>query len=633
MGNRLRLSRHFSSLVLLGLALLSGIVFAQPPVTDGVRLIEDVESVYWDTPTPPPPHASWSTQSLPYNTREQSSITDPNAKNASYIWFRFNVDRKYSSDSFGLYFWRFNLAISVYFNGQEIGGSPSRENLTTMSWNHPLLISIQDANWRTDENEVMVRLTRSPWGGNFAPPLFGEMEDLTPLYNSRMFRQVEINEILFAFGLGLTLMSFILWAVRSRETVYLWFSGMCFFWSIIIAHMIVLLNPIPYANWLPIVHVAIDGAIFCMYCFIGRLIETVKRNQRERIFLCWALVAGISYFFIPAQYFFSIAYSFHLVGFASLAIIVFRVSKLAVRERNIPAIVVSLSLIVQISLFAHNYYLMFFTSTAEWEGNIFYAHFGIPLLFLVFIGTLLWRFQNALQLAEEMNKQLESKVEASRRVIEKSFAERRMLELNQAAEQERLNIYRELHDDVGSKLLSIVHADRNSNLGEMARSALESLRQAVSKANNPDQALLTFLQDIREEMELRLQGSGHNITWMQSIPNEECIVPSKIAFTLNRILKEVVSNIIRHAGADLVEVGIYIDAPQFEISVQDNGKGFDHHGPMGNGINNILSRAQEIGAVAEWHTEFCAGTRVHITLPFEVLVFASQAEYQSLQTE
>ena len=597
---------------------------AQAPLADSVAVLENLEAVHW-TQNIPPSDAPWEAASLPYNTREKSAIVNPDSQEFDYVWFRHTFAHPKDTASFALYFWRFNLAIDVYFNNDLIASSPRSEGRETMSWNHPMLVPVQAANWRTGSNEVLVRLTRSPWGGNLAPIVYGDLETLTALYESRMLRQVELNEILLALGIGLCLMSFVLWLVRPRETVYLWFSGMCLCWSVISLHFVVLRNAVPYAIWLPLVHVAIDFSIFFMYGFIGRLIKNVKKPFREKLFFAWCASTAVSYFFLPPQYFFSIAYSFHLVGIICLAIIVSRVAKLAYQEHNIPAIIVSLALFIQIALFTHNYYLMFFSSTAQWEGNMFYAHFGVPLLFLVFIGTLLWRFHGALSLIEDINKQLESKVEASRKVIEKNYFERRQLELQQVAEKERLNIYRELHDDVGSKLLSIVHADRDSKLADMARSALESLRHAVSKANNPDQEMHSFLNDIREETELRLSGSGHETQWSQTIPSDEIIVPSKVAFTINRILKEVVSNIIRHASATAVAINVRCDEQQLAIDIVDNGRGFDRHGPMGNGIHNILSRSAEIGANANWETKFDHGTTFSLSLPTQTLLKLSIA--------
>lgn len=578
-------------------------------------VIENMEFVYWDSIAPPPQQAPWQAMTLPFNTREDvatSAIPNPDSP---YIWFRFNLERPVQESRYSLYFWRYNLALNVFLNGIEIGGSSYRDGRDTMSWNHPLLIEIQQPSWQDGNNEVHLRLLRSAWGGNLASVLFGATTTMEQLWDDRMFRQVEINEVLLAFGLGLTLISFILWAVRRSDTIYLWFSGMCLCWSVVTAHMVIYHNPIPYDYWLPLVHVGIDGSIFCMYGFIGRLIEGVKKPRREQLFLGWTLMASITHFLVAPDYFWIAGYTFHLVGTLALAAIVLRVGKIALRERRSQAVIISIAMLIQISLFMHNIYLMFFAASERWEGSIFYAHFGIPLLFLVFVGTLLKRFTHALAVAENLNRELESKVEQSRQVIEKSFAERRVLEINQAAEQERMKIYRDLHDDVGSKLLSIIHADQGRKMGNMARSALESLRQAVSKANNPDQPLDTFLNDIREETELRLGGSGHEIIWNQSDEVPEVIIPSVVAFNLNRILKEIVSNIIRHARADSVLVTIKLETDEWEFTIADNGRGFDRHGPMGNGISNILSRATDIGATVHWHSEFDRGTTIRTVLP------------------
>lgn len=596
------------------LTLLATLLFVQSAQAEP-HVIEAVEFLYWNSTEPPPPEADWKPLTLPFNSREDRSPLTARDADSPYVWFRFPLQQPAQSGRHSLYFWRYNLALNVFFNGSEIGGSSYRENRVTMSWNHPLLLEIQGPSWRPGDNEVLVRLYRSAWGGNFAPLLFGETAELQQLWSERMFRQVEINEVLLAFGIGLTFVSFFLWGVRRNDTVYLWFSGMCLSWSVVTLHMVIYHNPIPYDYWLPLVHVAIDGAIFCMYGFIGRLIDGAKRPRREQLLLAWTALASLSHFLVEPEYFFMVAYSFHLIGTIALGAIVYRVARQAWRYRQRQAVIITGALAIQITLFVHNIYLMFFAPSERWEGSIFYAHFGIPLLFLIFVGSLLSRFTGALETAENLNRELEQKVELSRQVIEKSFAERRVLEIQKAAEQERLKIYRDLHDDVGSKLLSIMHADRGSKLGDMARSALESLRQAVSKANHPDQMLQSFIDDIREETELRLRGSGHDVEWTQSAEIPEVIIPSTVAFNLNRILKEIVSNIIRHAEAQRVVVQMKLAGDSIEFIIHDDGRGFDRQGPLGNGINNIISRAREIGASVSWHSEPGVGTTICTVVP------------------
>jgi len=603
----------------LWLFCLAPAVHAQSTPPEGVQVIDTVEVAYWDAATPPPPDTDWQTLTLPYNTRDNQTGNHAQGQDSAYVWFRFTLARPESAQRQSLYFWRFNMALAVFLNGAEIGSTSVREGRTTMSWNHPLLVEIQQPVWQPGNNEVLVRLSRGVWGGSFAPVLFGDAATLGDMQAQRMFRQVEINEILLAFGLGLGFVSFVLWLIRRHDTVYLWFSGMSLSWSMVTLHMVALHIPIPYQYWLALIHTAIDLSIFCMYGFIGRLVDGVLKPSRERLVLVWAILAAGTHFLVPSAYFWGTAYSMHLLGTAALALIVLRVAVIALRERRLQAIIVSTAILLQILLFSHNVYLMFFTSSARWEGNMFYAHFGIPMLFLIFVGTLLLRFTSALSMAETLNRDLESKVESSRQVIERSFAERRALEIRQAAEQERLKIYRDLHDDVGSRLLSIVHADRDSKLGQMARAALESLRQAVSRANTPDQSLTGFLSDIQEETELRLRGSGHEVSWQQAEQVPDLIIPSAIAFNLNRILKELVSNIIRHAAAEHVRVRVEFLPTQWNILIEDNGRGFERRAVQGNGLHNIESRAAEIGASVLWQGQLKRGTRCLVSLPFHLL--------------
>ncbi len=598
---------------------LVGLVHAQPPQQSQTQpepqSIVAVEFLYSSTAAIPDADADWRTMTLPFNTREDVNTRFDNNLQSRYIWFRFNLDRPAYDLRYSLYFWRFNLSLTVFFNGMEVGGSPVRSVRETVSWNRPLLVEIQPGNWAANDNQVTLRLHRSVWGGNLAPVLFGESNQIHELWSARMLRQVEINQTLLAFGLSLSLITCILWLVRRQDTVYLWLSGIGLSWSVVTTHMVIQFSPILYEYWLPLVHGAIDICIFCMYGFIGR-VANVKKRFRENLLLAWTLFAVAGHFLVSHENFFLLAYSFHLVGTFALLAIVVRVTFEALRKRQLEAIIITVAMLTQIGLFVHNMFLMFFAPVERWEGAMFYAHFGVPLLLVVFAFTLLIRFINALSMAETLNRELESKVEKSRRVIENSFAERRVLELNQAAEQERLKIYRDLHDDVGSKLLSIVHAGRENKLGDMARSALESLRQSVSRANNPDQLLSAFLQDIREETELRLQGSGHVVEWQQPGSITESVVPSVRAFNLNRIFKELVSNIIRHAGADKVSVLLHNEGNQWTFSIRDNGRGFDLDGAHGNGVNNINSRANEIDAGIDWQSD-SSGTLVTLRLAID----------------
>lgn len=131
-----------------------------------------------------------------------------------------------------------------------------------------------------------------------------------------------------------------------------------------------------------------------------------------------------------------------------------------------------------------------------------------------------------------------------------------------------------------------------------------------------DQALAELLEGMREETELRLRGSGHTVTWHQSVI-PDITVPSDVVFNLNRIMKELVSNIIRHAKASEVELTIVYQENQLMITVNDNGCGMPESNSVhdGNGLNNIFSRAREIHARVDISNNKQGGAHTQIVLP------------------
>ncbi|MDO8907589.1 MAG: 7TM diverse intracellular signaling domain-containing protein [Pseudohongiella sp.] len=587
----------------------------QQRVITGPVALETAQYAIWAADGLPDSSVGWQTVQLPFFSAAAGLMEPGQFPSQSSVWFRFVVDRPQNTGALSLLFWRYNLSMTVFFNGEEIAANNTREGRNTFGWNRPLIANMSSSQWLPGDNEVLVRLNISPMGGNLAPVLFGPRDQLEDIYASRMFRQVDLNRILLAFALSIGFFTFALWLMRRQDDVYLWFSAMCVAWAIGSSHTVVYYNPLPFELWIPIVHIAIDACIFCMYGFIGRL-AGARKPFRERLFLGWIVLTALINLNMPSKWFWQTAYLMHLVGVGVLGVIVIRVALIAVREKKTEATIITLAILGQIALFIFNAFQMFFSTGEAWDGTLVFAHFGLPVLLMIFAAVLLRRFTDALNTAETLNKDLEQKIDESRKIIERSFAERRVLEMNQAAEQERLKIYRDLHDDVGSRLLSIIHADAGNKLGDMARSALESLRQAVSKANTPDQPLSSLLADIREETELRLQGSGHEVEWRQQ-PLPEVTLPSEVAFNLNRIMKELVSNIIRHAMASIVRIDVSHSLHGMVLNIADNGRGFqtcNGDQSAGNGLGNIRSRAAEIDADIEFNSTGC-GTNTRIVMP------------------
>ncbi len=577
--------------------------------------IDRVEFLASNAELPPLDTADWQILDLPLGSRLGSE--DDSGRT---LWMRFEIAEPTDARLHALYFYRHNLSIDVFFNNELIGGDTYREGRQTMSWNHPRIIPIQPANWSAVSNIVHVRFQTSYFGGTFAPVLFGPANELQIQYEERLFRQVTINQWMQYAGFLALALSLTLWGVRRSDRTYLLFAGMAACWIVLATHMVIYYNPIIYRYWLPLVHLSTDMWGFLFFHFLTRLtnLPAPKAASGLNYWLAGSLAWNL---FAPIEYWWIGAYILHAIGNLFIFYVMARIVRKAFTQRDELAIAICLTICVQVSFFTHDFLLVLLASPEDWESAFYYSQFAFPLLMLVFAGALLQRFVSALSEAEKLNRELEDRVEASRQLIARSFEEKHELELKQAAARERIDIYRDLHDDVGSKLLSIVHAGKDDGTekktGELARTALESLRNAVSRANSPEQSLVQFLEELKEEAGLRLSGSGHEFRWSQLDSIPELQLSSTQVFNLNQIFRELVSNIIRHADASAVEIRLSstIDGLNFRIS--DNGKGMntEDHSRNGNGLGNIESRITELNGNVSWRSNNPSGLLVELSVP------------------
>ncbi|MCL6563364.1 MAG: ATP-binding protein, partial [Firmicutes bacterium] len=84
-------------------------------------------------------------------------------------------------------------------------------------------------------------------------------------------------------------------------------------------------------------------------------------------------------------------------------------------------------------------------------------------------------------------------------------------------------------------------------------------------------------------------------------------------------VREALTNVNRHAHATQVEVTWRRSGPSYQLTVEDNGVGFDPAVPPGPGhygLRNLRKRASELGGSVVIQSRPGQGTRVELTAPF-----------------
>lgn len=182
--------------------------------------------------------------------------------------------------------------------------------------------------------------------------------------------------------------------------------------------------------------------------------------------------------------------------------------------------------------------------------------------------------------------------------------------------EERLRIARDLHDDVGARLLSGLHRKELDQTHEAMRGAIGDLRAIVSGLSGHELPLDEVLADLRHETAERLAGAGMVLDWPPPDLDEPSDpVPYRVYKNLTSACREVISNAIRHAGAGKVAVTVAHTKDSLEMTISDDGVGLPREpGGRRSGLANLERRLGEIGGVVSF-PETARGVVVRLSVP------------------
>jgi len=190
--------------------------------------------------------------------------------------------------------------------------------------------------------------------------------------------------------------------------------------------------------------------------------------------------------------------------------------------------------------------------------------------------------------------------------------------------EESERIMRDLHDDVGARLLTLSHRCENVTNAETARSALQYLRETIRGLGRKGITvqLADALADWEEEAKDRLDAAGIALDWQQPDNIPAVRLNNRQHINLGRILREAISNAIRHGTPKTIKAAVSIDDEQLLLQLCDDGSSGDpERWVPGTGVNNMSTRATELGGKVRWHEAASSGksaTRgicVEITCP------------------
>ncbi|MBS0442334.1 MAG: ATP-binding protein [Proteobacteria bacterium] len=282
--------------------------------------------------------------------------------------------------------------------------------------------------------------------------------------------------------------------------------------------------------------------------------------------------------------------------------------------------------------------LLRISETDNWEAGIFIL-FGITTLILVIFSVWRWVLQPMARLNESLvtgnpapiQPLLRQRSELGRMagLVQSWFNNREELRLTL---EERARLGRDLHDGViqtlyasgmnlssarallrrdpaaADGLLAQCHAELNATIRDVRNFLvrLEPVASGQKSFGAAVQSLADFMQALRPaRFTLEIDDA---LATRLSVP---------LRAQLLQIMREAISNALRHGAADAITIRLQQRGDDCELSIRDNGRGFDPAAvpAAGHGLGNFAERARELSASLDIQSKPGHGTSITLIFP------------------
>lgn len=177
----------------------------------------------------------------------------------------------------------------------------------------------------------------------------------------------------------------------------------------------------------------------------------------------------------------------------------------------------------------------------------------------------------------------------------------------------RDDIAHDLHDDIGADLGSISLLSQVAGrqlatqpeqarhtlqtIGQTARRIVATMREIVWSLNSSQTSLESFSYRLSETAETLFEHQPTTLTLDLPVDDLAWVLPAEGRRDLFLLVKEMLYNVIRHAGATQVTVRMWVETDKLHLTVTDNGKGFAYQANKkfpGNGLASMQQRARAL---------------------------------------
>ncbi|AVQ79936.1 MULTISPECIES: sensor histidine kinase [unclassified Variovorax] len=571
------------------------------------------------------PSAGWKPVSLPYTALRELVPTASSGMRAVTDWYRIDLSgQPRTTQQRVLYLprWKTLGHIAVYGDGvllYQSHGSPVHNG-----YNHPLLLPLNATANTLSPKSVLIRVDRlRNSGSGFSTVWVGDEHALAWRYQSRQMLQVQLPFMGSAAFLAVGAFAFAVWLGKRRESLYLLFFAISAVAFLRMLHYYVGGSYLPISDeWFEWVTVAsLLWLIVLIHLFLQRLHQQPSA-WLTRLALGLTLACNVATLPHVSTSIVSLYLFTPLLNLAVLpvAVLIFAVNLRKALRAQLP----EGRLVAGWTVFA----VVFTSYDGLLQNNlvspesVYTSPYAVIGLFFVFSFIMFQRYTGAFAEVGRLNTELVLRLRAREAELEQSYQRLRVIENQQMLNAERRRLMQDMHDGLGSSLISAIRSVERGTMNEaeissVLKSCMEDLKLVIDSMESVDADLLLLLATLRFRLAPRIEGAGVALRWeVQPVPVLAWLDPNS-ALHILRIVQECVANVLRHTRASTICFSTETTDDGVCVVIEDNGEGFAVEEALrrhGRGLRNQQQRAQAIGARVSWESG-SAGTRFTLWLP------------------
>jgi len=591
------------------LLLLAGVAQGVPAQ---VLLMEHAEITEGTSPPPPGDERDWMPVGLPHAWYADL----PRTPRTLWYRIRFHLDRVPARPQ-RIFLERSSVHnMDVFLNGEQVWrhSDLAAKGVTIQ----PVLIPVPLRLLHAGENLIHLRVEGSGRAFHGVSHVrLGDSLELARMAGTRTFLQGQVIHIAaFAFGLA-GLLSLALWTAHRRDAVLFWYgvSGTGLL-AVTLAWQFTLWTPDMAPARSVLLFLRFSGFLTPLFILHLRL---AGRRHPWLEGLLWLMLAGGCASIVPvhersAQVWFWCGLVFSLLPLLFLLVLLMAKGV----RRGAAFWFLVLADVAAVGFNLHDAAVR--TGYLEFD-RLFLTYYTVPFILLAAGAEVARRHLDGLRALRLTNVDLENRVNEKTREIEANHVRMREAERERAMLAERRRIMADMHDGLGSRLVGLLSLAQSGKSGprELAdgiAAALDELRLAVDSLEPVEGDVGVVLGNVRHRMRSVFERAGVRFNWnVGTLPRMDDLTPARV-LAIQRILLEVFSNTIKHSAATEVTVEARRTPAAVQISIEDNGRGFDEAASGGgHGLANLRLRATQAGGEIMVETGAQRGTRVILTLP------------------